>query len=144
MHRTPIEATAEQPRERPNYADLVFTHLPQPDAEDLWQQLVAAICADDLAPVSTSGEPTADGEAAGTTIGKAECLALGREVGQGFGRRVGRMEGLTRAILIVLDARGIPASGEARERILARTSISMLESRLKKSAVVSNIDELLS
>ncbi len=54
------------------------------------------------------------------------------------------MEGLTRAILIVLDARGIPASGEARERILARTSISMLESRLKKSAVVSNIDELLS
>ncbi|GAA1673318.1 hypothetical protein GCM10009733_083060 [Nonomuraea maheshkhaliensis] len=90
MHRTPIEAAPERPRVRPNHADLAFTHLPQPDAEDLWRQLVAVICADDLAHVSTGGEPTAAGEAAGTTIGKAECLALGREVGQGIGRRVGR------------------------------------------------------
>jgi predicted transposase YdaD len=66
----------------------------------------------------------------------------GREEGREQGREEGRAEGATRALLGVLDARGIDVPDAARERILRCAELEQLETWVRRSVTVSTIDDL--
>jgi hypothetical protein len=54
----------------------------------------------------------------------------------------GRAEGEAKALLAVLEARGLRASDDARARILACTDAAQLEAWVRKAATATSIDEL--
>jgi hypothetical protein len=58
------------------------------------------------------------------------------------GRAEGRVEGEARAVLGVLEARGIPVSDEARERITACTDLDELDAWVRRAVTVTSVDEL--
>jgi hypothetical protein len=58
------------------------------------------------------------------------------------GRAEGRVEGEARAVLGVLEARGIPVSEEARERIMTCTDVEQLDTWVRRAATATSIDEL--
>lgn len=54
----------------------------------------------------------------------------------------GRTEGKAEAILVVLEARGLPVSEETREQIVRCEDLEQLESWLRRAAVITGIDSL--
>jgi hypothetical protein len=62
------------------------------------------------------------------------------------GREEGRAEGLAageaKAILLVLESRGLVVGDEQRERIVSCTDITRLEHWLRRASIVSGVDEL--
>jgi hypothetical protein len=65
-----------------------------------------------------------------TSLGKAE------------GKVEGRTEEAARAVLAVLEARGLSPSAEQRARVLASTNLDELELWIRRAATVSSADEL--
>jgi hypothetical protein len=59
------------------------------------------------------------------------------------GHRKGRVEEAARSLLIVLDARGIAVSDDARERILAQKDPARIERWIKKAARATVLAEVL-
>jgi hypothetical protein len=57
-------------------------------------------------------------------------------------RAEGRAEGEARALLTVLQARGIAVPDSVRERILAQKDLEQLKSWLNKSVVASSVNEV--
>ena len=57
-----------------------------------------------------------------------------------FGRE--RAEGEARAVLLVLKARGLAVSEDARQRMLACQDIAQLDRRVERAATVSDAAEL--
>jgi hypothetical protein len=55
----------------------------------------------------------------------------------------GRAEGQAKAILAVLDARGVHVSDEARALILACTDATQLDAWLRKAATATSVDQVL-
>ncbi|MFW5417141.1 hypothetical protein J0910_11075 [Nocardiopsis sp. CNT-189] len=64
----------------------------------------------------------------------------------GRGRAEGRAEGLTegeaRAVIVVLEARGIPVGEQARKRITSCTDRTALETWIRRAATIDTADEL--
>ena len=58
------------------------------------------------------------------------------------GRVEGEAKGEAKAIVMVLNARGVPVPQEARERILACTDHETLETWITKATTATSIDEL--
>jgi hypothetical protein len=61
---------------------------------------------------------------------------------QSIGRTEGRAEGEAKAVLLVLQARKVCVSQEARERIMSCTDLEQLERWLERAATVGTLDEL--
>jgi hypothetical protein len=61
---------------------------------------------------------------------------------QAKGRAEGRAEGEAKALLAVLEARGLRPSDEARARIVACTDSAQLEAWIRKAVSVASVDEL--
>ena len=59
------------------------------------------------------------------------------------GEAQGEAKGEAHAVLTVLEARGIPASAEIRERILACTDLAKLESWLRRAVTAASADEVV-
>jgi hypothetical protein len=59
-----------------------------------------------------------------------------------LGRAEGRAEGEARAILAVLEARGLSPSTEQRARVLACADLDELERWIRRAATVPSADEL--
>jgi predicted transposase YdaD len=70
-------------------------------------------------------------------------LAKGREEGLEKGREEGEVAGQAKALLAVLESRGMRISKKARARILACTDIEQIDAWLRKAASVASVDELL-
>ena len=70
-------------------------------------------------------------------------VAQGRAEGRTEGRTEGRAEEAARAVLMVLQARGIAVTDSFRERILAQKDPELLERWLEKAAVASSVAEVL-
>jgi hypothetical protein len=70
---------------------------------------------------------------------------LGKKYVQGLAekRAEGLAEGEARALLTVLQARGIAVLDSVRERILAQKDLEQLKSWLNKSVVASSVNEIL-
>jgi hypothetical protein len=60
-----------------------------------------------------------------------------------MGRAEGRAEGSARAVLIVLQARGIVVSNVDRERILAEKDPACLERWLKRAGLAASLAEMI-
>ncbi|HWO25452.1 MAG TPA: hypothetical protein VNO30_42225 [Kofleriaceae bacterium] len=56
----------------------------------------------------------------------------------------GSTETQAKAVLTVLQVRGIPVSAAARKRILGEQNLKQLERWLKKASVVASLDEVFS
>ncbi|MGW5410808.1 hypothetical protein [Actinomadura geliboluensis] len=80
----------------------------------------------------------AEGRAEGLAEGRAEGLAEGRAEGLAEARA----EGAARAVLIVLEARGITVSGETRQRITSCMDTDQLECWAKRAALVDKAEDL--
>ncbi len=65
-----------------------------------------------------------------------------RGAGRAEGRVEGRMEGRAEAVLLVLEARGLPISDETRTRILACTDLAILDQWVRRAATITAVDEL--
>lgn len=74
--------------------------------------------------------------------GKAEGKAEGRAEGRREGRAEGRLESGARALLTVLDVRGIQVSDEAYTRIANCGDLTQLERWLRRAVTVDRVDEL--
>ena len=51
-------------------------------------------------------------------------------------------QGEAKAMLLVLDARGIDVPNDTRERIMRCTDLAQLETWVRRAAMVSTVDEL--
>jgi predicted transposase YdaD len=71
-----------------------------------------------------------------------EHQSIGRTEGRTEGRAEGRAEGEAKAVLLVLQARKVCVSQEARERITGCTDLEQLERWLERAATVDTLDEL--
>jgi hypothetical protein len=69
-----------------------------------------------------------------STIGSRFHSELFREV-------EARLEG--RAVLTVLDARGVPVSDDIREQILACADLDLLDTWLRRAATATSADEVV-
>jgi hypothetical protein len=58
------------------------------------------------------------------------------------GREEGEVAGQAKALLAVLESRGMRISKKARTRILACTDIEQIDAWLRKAASVASVDEL--
>jgi hypothetical protein len=58
------------------------------------------------------------------------------------GREEGEVAGQAKALLAVLESRGMRISKKARTRILACTDIGQMDAWLRKAASVASVDEL--
>lgn len=68
--------------------------------------------------------------------------AEGRAEGLAEARAEVRAEGMARAVLIVLEARGITVSGETRQRVTSCMDTDQLECWAKRSALVDKAEDL--
>ncbi|WP_433473777.1 hypothetical protein ACQPZP_33965 [Spirillospora sp. CA-142024] len=59
------------------------------------------------------------------------------------GRAKGEAEGKVRALLILLDARGIAVPNDVRERVSNCTDIHQLDRWIRRAAVVNTAEEFL-
>ncbi|MDS1271084.1 hypothetical protein RIF23_12330 [Lipingzhangella sp. LS1_29] len=66
----------------------------------------------------------------------------GRAQGRTEGRTEGRAEGEARALIAVLEARGLEPSSEQRERIMSCRDLDQLELWIRRAATVDNVTEL--
>jgi hypothetical protein len=73
---------------------------------------------------------------------QAKGRAEGRAEGEARGEARGKAQGEARAVLTVLDARGVVVSPEQQARILASTDLEVLERWLRKVVTVTSADEL--
>jgi hypothetical protein len=80
--------------------------------------------------------------AGGTYEFQSEFAKKHQAKGRAEGRAEGHAEGEAKALLAVLEARGLRASDEARARILACTDAALLEAWIRKAATATSIDEL--
>lgn len=74
--------------------------------------------------------------------GKAEGKVEGKVEGRAEGRVEGRVEGQVRALLAVLDARGVQVSEQAHARITGCGDLGQLERWLRQAVTVDRADEL--
>ncbi|WP_328855147.1 hypothetical protein OHB01_07720 [Microbispora hainanensis] len=74
----------------------------------------------------------------GLEVGRAE----GREEGREEGRRRGRAEGEARAVLTVLEARGIAVSDSDRAFISACTDVGLLDEWVRRAATATSAADL--
>jgi hypothetical protein len=109
------------------YHDLVSTALPE-----------AARIALEKLMASGNYEFQSDFARKYLTKGREEGLEKGREEG----REEGEVSGRAKALLAVLESRGMRISKKARTRILACTDIEQIEAWLRKAASVASVDEL--
>jgi predicted transposase YdaD len=125
---------------RPVYE--AFAHLLQ-ESEDKTMTLYSAL-------VKTAGPDDARQDLEDIM---AESDAKYRDYGDGFinryvnqgraeGEVVGRAEGEAKAIIPVLNTRGINVPDRAHERITSCTDLDQLDLWLKKAALVDSVDEL--
>jgi hypothetical protein len=63
-------------------------------------------------------------------------------IGQAKGVVLGQVKARAEAVISFLEARGIPLSGEQRERILACADLELLARWIRKAATISSADEL--
>jgi hypothetical protein len=68
--------------------------------------------------------------------------AKGREEGRQEGRHEGEVAGQARALLAVLESRGLHISQKARTRIVACIDIAQLDAWVRRAASVATVDEL--
>lgn len=80
--------------------------------------------------------------ATGTYEVKSEFLRRYYLQGQTEGRTEGRAEGEARALLAILDARGIPVPDEARTRITECTDLDQLDIWVHRAATATTIQDL--
>jgi predicted transposase YdaD len=85
------------------------------------------------------GQGLEQGRAEGFENGYEE----GRQDGLKRGREEGHLEGRRRALLKVLEARGLSVEGAPRHRLLACTDLAQLERWLSRAVKVQSIKELL-
>jgi predicted transposase/invertase (TIGR01784 family) len=91
-------------------------------------------------------EGLAEGRQEGLAEGRQEGLAEGRQEGLAEGRQEGLAEGLLSAartaVLDVLEARGIPLSDAARQRIEASCDLAQLHAWHRAAIRVASVDAL--
>jgi hypothetical protein len=101
------------------YTDLVLTALPE----------VARACLEDLMTT-------------GTYEYKSDFARRYYHQGQTEGRAEGLTEGEVRALLAILNARGIPVPGDAHTRITDCTDLDQLEMWIRRAITVTTIQDL--
>jgi hypothetical protein len=108
------------------YLNYVFAVLPN----------VARKHLEELVTVTTRDYETIAGQYLSHWVDK------GREAGRAEGREAGRAEGEARAVLTVLEARGLEISPEIRDRISDCTDLEVLERWVRRAVTVASAEEL--
>jgi Uma2 family endonuclease len=85
----------------------------------------------------------AKGMLRGRTEGVLEGFARGQVEGEARGRAEGEVEGRARALLLVLEGRGLPVTQEQREQIRACADLTLLEGWLVAALTTTSVAELL-
>ncbi|MBK8256216.1 MAG: hypothetical protein IPK82_26560 [Polyangiaceae bacterium] len=75
--------------------------------------------------------------------GEARGREAGKALGEAHGREIGKAVGEATALLRILERRGTAVPAEAREKILACTNTSQLETWLDRALTATVIDEVL-
>lgn len=82
------------------------------------------------------------GRAEGEAKGRAEGEAKGREIGRAEGEAKGEAQGEARSILMVLESRGLEISPDTRDRIEQCNELALLDTWIRRAAVVGSADEI--
>lgn len=87
-------------------------------------------------------EGRAKGEAEGRAKGEAEGRAKGEAEGRAKGEAEGRAKGEARAILTVLDSRGIKVPDEIHARVVGCTDLEQLDTWLRRAVTAASAGDL--
>ncbi|TDE59974.1 hypothetical protein E1295_01630 [Nonomuraea mesophila] len=117
---TLFEALGQLPEEYGEYSDLVLSCLPDFMLDTVIRELRMAMATD---------HPRSAVVRAWLAEGKAKGIAEGKAKGE------------AKAVLLILEARGISLPDEARARILACTDLDTLESWVRKAATAESAGE---
>ncbi|MWA06849.1 hypothetical protein F8568_042205 [Actinomadura sp. LD22] len=82
------------------------------------------------------------GKSEGLAEGRAEGRIEGRAEGRTEGRAEGRTEGRAEALLLLLEARNLNASGSVIKRILLCKDTEMLEKWIRRAALIEKVEDL--
>ncbi|MGR6923815.1 hypothetical protein ACU635_56955 [[Actinomadura] parvosata] len=116
--QTYIQAIVQGPKDRPSYIELVLSSVPRSVGKMIWKELEMSVDFDYLMTFPFVRQWVERGEAEGEAKGEAK------------------------AILIVLESRGIPVPHEAHERIISCTDQATLATWIAKAVTVTTADEL--
>ncbi len=120
------------------YYDLVYNSLPEAARRSLEAMMKGYEYQSDFAK-----KYVAQGRTEGHTEGHTEGLTEGLTKGLTEGLTKGRTEGTARALLTVLQVRGIAVPEAVRERILAHKDLERLERWLEKAAVAVSVADVI-
>jgi len=84
----------------------------------------------------------AEGEAKGKAEGEAKGKAEGEAKGKAEGKAEGTAEGEARAVLRVMECRGLAVSAEQRERILRCSDLAILEHWLERAVAADTAEQV--
>jgi len=72
-----------------------------------------------------------------------EIDARSQALGEARGQALGEARGEGRAVLTVLDARGVPVPEAIREQILACTDLTQLDTWLRRAVTAATADDII-
>jgi len=121
------------------YHDLISTALPEA-ARIALEKLMASGNFDFQSDFAR--KYLARGREEGLEKGREEGLEEGLEKGLEKGREEGEVAGQAKALLAVLESRGMRISKKVRAHILACTDIDQIDAWLRKATSVASADEL--
>jgi hypothetical protein len=124
------------------YYDVVLAGLPLP-ARLRWETYMTTIPTGYTFRSDLLRHAAEEAQAQGRAVGMAEGKAEGQALGQALGKALGKAEGEARAVLAVLDARGLTAPAPVRERVLTTTDLDLLDVWLRRAATATRLEDVL-
>jgi hypothetical protein len=73
----------------------------------------------------------------------AKYQAEHQAVGQAMGKAMGKAEGEARAILLVLEGRGVAVPDDVRDRFMGCTDTTQLDAWLRRASTATTIDDVI-
>ena len=171
--RVPVVTDPGQARQHPHLAMLsAISHAEHPERDQILHALLAALdtfdhdaaarytdhvltvltkaARDHLEALMTAGTYEYKSDFArryyhqGQTEGRAEGLTEGLTAGRTEGLTEGRAEGEVRALLAILNARGIPVPDDVHARIATCTDLDHLDTWVRRASTATTIQDLFS
>jgi hypothetical protein len=109
-----VQAIVQGPKDRPSYIELVLSSVPRSIGKIIYKELEMSVNIEDLMDYPFVREWVEQGEA----------------------------KGEAKAVLIILENRGVPLPHEAQERILACTDQATLRTWIGRAVTATSVDEL--
>ncbi|MFJ8335648.1 hypothetical protein [Streptomyces sp. NPDC094437] len=124
------------------WSELLEIGLENTPARDKWRELEKMVVSFFPGRGTVFEEAYLDGQAKGHAEGHAKGHAEGEAKGKAKGEARGAAKGKAEGVLSVLEARGLPVSDVARERVTQCTDLDLLQRWLVRAVTAARTEEL--